>query len=102
MVIFVGEVFEFAVEETVCFFDGGVAVIIRAGGPFDKLRTTPRPYGGKKCRGICFTPLGVGVRGGGDCGFEPIVKRTLCPLVLRGLQADESGAEAEGVGEAKG
>lgn len=95
--IFVREVFEFAVEEFICFFDGGVAVIIRARGP--------RPYGRdrrEKFRGICFAPLGVGIRIGGDGGFEPHCERTFCPGVLRGLLADESGAEADGVGEAKG
>lgn len=89
----VGEVFEFAVEEFVGFFDGGCPVI-RAGGP--------RPYVGKKCRGVLFAPLGVGIRIGGDIRFEPMRERTVAPFVLRGLQADESGAEAEGIGEAKG
>lgn len=92
--IFVGEVFEFAIEEAVGFFDGDVTVIIRAGGP--------RPYGWKKFGGMCFTPLGVGVRIRRDIRFEPISERTGAPCVLRGLQADESSAEAEGVGEAKG
>ena len=94
LVIFVGEVFEFAVEKFVGFFDGGVVVIIRAGGP--------RPYEWKKFWGICFAPCGVGICVGGDGGVEPMFEGTVIPLVLRGLQADESGAEAEGVGEAKG
>ena len=53
MVIFVGEVFEFAVEKFVGFFDGGVVVIIRAGGP--------RPYGWEKSRSILFAPCSVGI-----------------------------------------
>ena len=91
--IFVREVFEFAVEKFICFFDG-VCPVIRARGP--------RPYVGKKRRRILSAPLGVGIRIGWDVRFEPIVKRTICPCVLRRLQADESAAEAEGVGEAKG
>ena len=93
MMISVGEVFEFAVEEFVGFFDGGVAVI-RAGGP--------RPYVLKEFWCMCFAPLGVGIRIGGDGGFEPMLERTVAPGVLRHLQTDKSGAEAEGVGEAKG
>lgn len=96
--IFVGEVFEFAVEKTVCFFDG-VYPVIRARRPFAKFRTTPRPYGRKEFWGMCFTPCGIRIRR--DILFEPMLERTVCPCVLRGLQADESGAEAEGVGEAK-
>ena len=49
-----------------------------------------------------FAPCSVGIRIGRDGGFEPIVKRTVFPFVLRRLQADESGTEAEGIGEAKG
>lgn len=61
-----------------------------------------RPYGCKEFRGICFAPCNIGIGIGGDGGVEPMLERTVCPCVLRGLQADESGAEAEGVGEAKG
>lgn len=89
----VGEVFEFSGEEFVCFFDG-VCSVIRAGGP--------RPYGGEKFRRVLFAPCGVGIRVGGDGRFEPMLERTVAPFVLRRLQADESGAEAEGIGEAKG
>ena len=90
--IFVGEVFEFAVEKFVRFFDGVLAVI-RARGP--------RPYGRKEFWCICFTPCGIR-RIRRDGGFEPCCERTVAPFVLWGLQADESGAEAKGVGEAKG
>lgn len=91
--IFVREVFEFAVEKFVCFFDG-VCSVIRARGP--------RPYVGKKRRGVLFAPCGIGIRIRWDIRFEPMLERTVIPFVLRGLPADESAAEAEGVGEAKG
>ena len=93
MTIFVGEVFEFAVEKFVCFFDG-LCPVIRA--------RRPRPYGRKEFRGVLFAPYGVGVCVGGDGWVEPMFEGTVIPCVLRSLQADESGAEAEGVGEAKG
>ena len=60
LMVFVGEVFEFAAEKFVCFFDGLVAVI-RARGP--------RPYGcdrREKIWCICFAPCGVGIWVGGD------------------------------------
>ena len=88
----VREVFELAVEKTVGFFDG-VCSVIRARGP--------RPYGRKEFWCMCFTPYGIR-RIRRDVGFEPMLERTVIPFVLRGLQADDSGAEAEGVGEAKG
>ena len=93
MTIFVREVFEFAVKKFVGFFDGVLAVIIRA--------RAPRPYGRKEFWCICFTPCGIR-RIRRDVGFEPMLERTVIPFVLRGLQADKSAAEAEGVGEAKG
>ena len=49
-----------------------------------------------------FAPCGVGDRIGRDVGFKPMLERTVTPCVLRGLQADESAAEAKGIGEAKG
>ena len=92
MMIFVGEVFEFAVKKFVGFFDGVCSVIWARG---------PRPYGRKEFWCICFTPCGIR-RIRRDVGFEPMLERTVIPFVLRGLQADKSAAEAEGVGEAKG
>ena len=93
MIVGMREIFEFAVEEFVCFFDG-LCPVIRAG--------ELRPYVWKKFGGICFTPCGVGIKVGRDGRFEPMLEWTVIPCVLRCLQADESGAEAKGIGEAKG
>ena len=80
LTIFVGEVFEFAVEEAIGFFDGGVAVIIRAGGP--------RPYGRdrrEKFGGVLFAPLGVGIRIRWNIRLKPMLERTVTPSILRSL-----------------
>ena len=67
--IFVGEVFEFAIEKTVGFFDD-VCPVIWAGGP--------RPYGGEEFWGICFTPYDIR-RIRRDGGVEPMLERTVIP-----------------------
>jgi hypothetical protein len=88
------EVFEFAVYKTICFFNGWSRYAFGYSTTGDIIK--------EKFWGICFTPLGVGIEVGGDGGFEPMFERTVVPFVLWGLQTDESGAEAEGVGEVKG
>ena len=95
MMIGVRKVFEFAVEEFVCFQYREIHLASR------DINVAVRRIK-EKFWGVCFAPCGVGIWVGGDGWFEPKLERTVCPGVLRGLQADESGAEAEGVGEAKG
>jgi hypothetical protein len=61
--IFVEEVFEFAVEEFVRFLYRDIYVAIR------KINLAVL----EKLWGILFAPLGVGIRIGGDGGFEPML-----------------------------
>lgn len=96
--MFAGEVFEFAIEKTVGFFDGWSRYARKERPRY----STTGVFIKEKFWGVLFAPCSVGIRIRGDVRFEPMLERAVVPFVLRGLQADESGADAEGVGEAKG
>lgn len=95
---FMGEVFEFTVEEVVGLFNGWSRYARKERPRY----STTGDIIKEKFWCVGFAPFGVGGWFGGDVRFEPRSQRTVCPCVLRHLQADESAAVAKCVGEAKG